>query len=247
MAVNAVPVTMVRGRVYDVVQVNPGAGRRMGRKVATRTESPGFSRPLPPSIDLSPDGSDQQMAEERILDTYHSVWDDFYTWETVYASEVIVSLATDIPTRASPVAEDSYFTQDIDILTFSHLKRSISGVPRSPSRALPTVQPHPRYQACTPSNQNVMAKRPRCNPFVTPLFIPFADEPRFQSKYFIEEFLQDGEDTDPKLYWQFLSDPDCEQPHLNTLHNSALNVQSGDHATSGIPEASQTWVHQVSD
>jgi len=175
------------------------------------------------------------MAEERILDTYRSVWNNFYAWETEYASKVIASLATDTPVRDAPGAEDSCFTQDTDILSFRHLKRPVSGIPPSPPGALPVVQAHPRYQACTPSNQNILAKRPNYNPFVTPLFIPFADEPRFQSKYFLEEFLQDSEYTDPKLRWQSLPDPDREWPHLDTVSTGLLNVQSRGYTTSGIP------------
>ncbi|KAF9652388.1 SET domain-containing protein [Thelephora ganbajun] len=159
------------------------------------------------------------MAEERILDTYRSVWNGFYSWETEYSSEVIASLATDTPAQDASSAEDSCFSQDIDILSFRHLKRPISGIPLSPPRVLPVVQAHSRYQACAPSNQNVMAKRSNYNPFVTPLFIPFADEPRFQSKYFLEEFLQDSDYTDPKLRWQSLPDPDFEIIQLQTLFN----------------------------
>ena len=150
------------------------------------------------------------MAEERILDTYRSVWNDFYAWEIEYASEVIASLAADTPARDVPGAEDLCFSQDVDILTFRHLRRPISDVPLSPPGTLPFVEAHPRYQACTPSNQNIMPKRPAYNPFITALFIPFADEPRFQSKYFLEEFLQESEYTDPKLHWQSISDPDCK-------------------------------------
>lgn len=150
------------------------------------------------------------MAEERVLDTYRSVWNEFYVWETEYASEVIASLVTDTPARDSPSAEDSCLSQDIDILTFRLLKRPLPGIRQSLPRALPVVQVHPRYQACTPSNQNVMAKRPNYNPFVMPLFIPFADEARFQPRNFLEEFLQDSDYTDPKLRWQSLPDPDCQ-------------------------------------
>lgn len=160
---------------------------------------------------ISPDGSDlsdQRMAEERFLDTYRSVWNDFYPWETEYSSEVIASLATDTPAQDRPSAEDLYFSQDIDILSFHHLKRPISGIHSSSIRALPVVQAHPRYQACTPSNQNVMAEWP--DPFVTSPFIPFADEARFQPKSFLEEFLQCSHYVDPKLRWQSLPDPDCE-------------------------------------
>ena len=150
------------------------------------------------------------MAEERILDTYRSVWNDFYAWEVEYASEVIASLAVDTPAHDAPVAEDSCFSQDEDILRFRHLRLPVSDTPLSPPGTLPFVESHPRYQACTPSNQNIMPKRPAYNPFITALFIPFADEPGFQSKYFLEEFLQDSEYTDPKLHWQSISDPDCE-------------------------------------
>ena len=177
------------------------------------------------------------MAEQRILDTYRSVWNDFYAWETDYSSEVIASLMTDIPVPDAPSAEDSYFSQDIDIQTFRRLRRPISGIRLSP-KALPIVQAHPRYQACTPSNQNVMAKRPNDNPFVMPLFIPFADEARFQLRSFVEEFLQDSSYTDPKLHWQSLPDPDCEWSHLDVLHPGALKAQSRGHTTSGILEAS---------
>lgn len=159
---------------------------------------------------ISPDGSDQRMAEEKILDTYRSVWNEFYAWETEYASELIASLATDAPARDAPNAEDSCFSRDIDIQSFRHLKRSLPGIRQLSPKALPFVQAHPRYQACTPSNQNIMAKRPNYNPFVMPLFIPFADEARFRSKSFLEEFLQDNDYTDPKLRWQSLPDPDCE-------------------------------------
>ncbi|KAF9788577.1 hypothetical protein BJ322DRAFT_1183241 [Thelephora terrestris] len=157
------------------------------------------------------------MAEENILDTYQSSWNDFYAWELEYASEAITSLATDFPARDLPDAEDSYFSQDIDILSFRPLKRPISGVPLSPPKDLPSVQAHPRYQACTPSNRNIMAKRPQHNPFVLTLFIPFADEPRFQSKYFLEEFLQDSDYEDPKLFWQSLADPDHENIQLQAF------------------------------
>ena len=176
----------------------------------TLPPSSSFPRPLPPSsIDLSPDGSDERMAEERILDTYRSVWNGFYAWEIDYSSEVIASLVTDAPARDAPSAEDSCFSQDIDVQTFRYLKRPIPGIRSSP-KALPVVQPHPRYQACTPSNQNVMAKRPNDNPFTMPLFVPFADEARFQPRSFLEEFLQDSTYTDPKLRWQSLPDPDRE-------------------------------------
>jgi len=150
------------------------------------------------------------MAEERILDTYRSVWNDFYAWEIEYASEVIASLAVDTPARDAPVAEDSCFFQDEDILSFRHLMRPVPDIPLSPPGTLPFVEGHPRYQACTPSNQNVMPKRPAYNPFITALFVPFADEPRFQSKYFLEEFMQESEYTDPKLHWQSITDPDCK-------------------------------------
>jgi hypothetical protein len=150
------------------------------------------------------------MAEERILDTYRSAWNSFYAWEADYSSEVIASLVTGIPARDAPSAEDSCFSQDIDVQNFRRLKRPISGIPLSSPKALPIVQAHPRYQACTPSNQNVMEKRPGDNPFITPLFIPFADEARFQPRSFLEEFLQDSAYTDPKLRWQSLPDPDCE-------------------------------------
>ena len=150
------------------------------------------------------------MAEERILDTYRSVWNDFYAWEIEYASEVIASLVADTPARDAPGAEDSCFSQDEDILSFHRLRRPVSDTPLSSPGTLPFVEAHPRYQACTPSNQNIMPKRPAYNPFITALFIPFADEPRFQSKYFLEEFLQESEYTDPKLHWQSISDPDCK-------------------------------------
>jgi hypothetical protein len=178
------------------------------------------------------------MAEERILDTYRSVWNDFYAWEVQYASEAIASLATDIPAQDAPGAEDSCFAQDEDLLSHRRLKRPVPGIPFLLPRALPIVQPHPRYQACTPSNHNILAKRPIYNPFVTPLFIPFADEPKSQPKYFLEEFLQDSEYTDPKLFWQSIPDPDCEWAHLNLLRTGAINVQSRDHTTSNILEAS---------
>ena len=151
------------------------------------------------------------MAEGRILDIYRSAWDDFYAWEIEYTSEVIASLATDTPALDAPSVDDS---QDIDIHLFRSLERPISGTAHSPSQALPVAQAHPRYQACTPSNQNVMSKRASDNPFITALFIPFADEPRFQSSCFLKEFLQDTEYTDPKLRWQSLPDPDCEQSYL---------------------------------
>lgn len=163
------------------------------------------------------------MAEERILDIYRTVWNDFYAWEIEYASEVIASLSTESPAPDAPGAEDSVFARDLDILCFPHLKRPLSGVSVSPPRVLPVIQAHPRYQACTPSNQNVMAKRPDYNPFITPLFIPFADEPRFQSKYFLEEFLQHSEYTDPKLGWQLLTDPDRAYPCFNVQRGGALN------------------------
>jgi hypothetical protein len=182
-----------------------------------------FPTTTPSVIDL-PDGSDQKMAEERILDTYRSVWNDFYVWEIEYASEIIASLAIDIPAQDPPGAEDSCFSQDIDILSFQHFKQSISGIPPSQPGALPVVRTHPRYQACTPSNQNIIAKRPTYNPFATPLFIPFADEPRFQSKCFLEEFLQESEYTDPKLHWQSIPDPDSEWAHLDVLCTGAFNV-----------------------
>ena len=150
------------------------------------------------------------MAEERALDTYRSVWNDFYAWEVDHASGVIASLGADTPARDAPRAEDSYFSADIDVISFHALKRPVLVVPRLPSNDLPAVQAHPRYQACTPSNQNVMAKRPNYNPFITALFIPFADEPRFQSKYFLEDFLQHSAFTDPTLRWQSIPDPDCE-------------------------------------
>jgi len=178
------------------------------------------------------------MAEEKILDTYRSAWNDFYAWETEYASGVIASLATDAPAQDVPTAGDSCFSQDMDILCFRSLKRPLSGMPRSPPVVLSVVQAHPRYQACAPSNQNVMAKRPSHNPFVTPLFVPFADEQRFQSKHFLEEFLQDSEYTDPKLHWQSISDPDGEWAHLIALRTRVLNVQSRDYTTSGILKTS---------
>jgi len=202
-------------------------------QLITQPQNSSFSRALAPSIDLSPDGSDQKMAEERILDAYRSVWNDFYAWETEYASEVIASLATDTPD--APGAEDSHFSQDIDIPSFRHLKGPVSGTPPSQPLSLPVVQAHPRYQTCTPSNQNILAKRPGYNPFVTPLFIPFADEPSFQSKVFLEEFLQNSEYTDPKLHWQSLPDPDREWPHLDTVSTGLLNAQSRGYTTSGIP------------
>jgi hypothetical protein len=153
------------------------------------------------------------MTEEQILDTYRTVWNDFYGWEIEYASEVIASLSTNFPAQDAPSAEDSCFSRDIDVQKFRYLNRPISGESKSPHRDLPAVQAHPRYQACTPSNQNITAKRPHYNPFTTALFIPFADEPRFQSKCFLEEFLQRSEYTDPKLWWQSLSDPDCAYPY----------------------------------
>ena len=178
------------------------------------------------------------MAEERILDIYRSVWIDFHAWETGYASEVIASLATDTPAREALGAEDPRFFQDIDIQIFHHLKRPISGVRSLQPAILPTVKVHPRYQACTPSNQNVMAKRPNYNPFVMALFIPFADEPRFQSRFFLEEFLQDSDYTDPKLHWQSIPDPDCEWAYPGVPRVDALNVQSRDHTATGVLEAS---------
>lgn len=187
------------------------------------------------------------MAEERVLDTYRSAWNDFYVWETEYASEVIASLVADTPAQDTPGAEDSCFSQDIDIRSFRHLRRPISGVPSLQPRALPIVKAHPRYQACTPSNQNIMAKRPDYNPFVMPLFIPFADEPRFQSKYFLEEFLQDSDYTDPKLHWQSIHDPDCKWAHLDVLRAGTLNVESRDYTPPGVLEASQTRIHCISD
>jgi hypothetical protein len=242
------PTTVMRGRHCDVVQVNSRARIRVARLVATRTAAVKLNFPTitPTAIDLSPSGSDKEMAEENILDTYQSSWNDFYAWELEYASEAIASLATDFPARDLPDAEDSYFSQDIDILSFRPLKRPVSGVPLSPPKDLPNVQAHPRYQACTPSNRNIMAKRPQHNPFILTLFIPFADEPRFQSKYFLEEFLQDSDYEDPKLFWQSLADPDREFPSL-TLRKSAINVERREHTVSGIPEAPSTRIHHVSD
>ena len=245
---NALFATMVQGLVRDVVQVKSRyenkritAAHDADRGHKARVSHDRFHRQS-----ISPDGSDQRMAEERILDTYRSVWNDFYAWETECASETIASLATGTPAQDAPKAEDSYFSQDIDILSYRALKRPIPGI-RQPPRALPVVQAHPRYQACTPSNQNVMAKRPEYNPFVMPLFVPYADEARFQSKSFLEEFLQYNDYADPKLSWQSLPDPDCEWPHLDVYHSSALNVQSRDYTTSGIPKAPQTRIHCVSD
>jgi len=199
------------------------------------SQSAGFPRSLP-SIDLS-GGSDQKMAEERILDTYRTVWNDFHAWETEYASEVIALLATDTPARDAPSAEDSCFSQDADILTFRHWKRPVHDISQSPPETLPFVQTHPRYQACTPSNQNIMPKRPTYNPFTTALFIPFADEPRFQSTYFLEEFMQESEYTDPKLHWQSISDPDREYANLDVRCSGAFNVQSRDRTSPGHLEA----------
>jgi len=172
--------------------------------------SPSFPRLLHHQSPISPDGSDERMAEERILATYRSVWNAFYAWETNYSSEVIASLVSDSPARDAPSAEDSRFSRDIDVQTFRYLRRPITGMRGSPPEDLPIVQAHPRYQACTPSNQNVMAKRSDDSPFITPLFIPFADEARFQPRSFLEEFLQETVYTDPKLHWQSLDDPDCE-------------------------------------
>ena len=177
------------------------------------------------------------MTEERILDTYRSVWNDFYAWETDYASEVIASLRTDTPAQDAPGAEDSRFSQDPDILSFRRFKQPIFDIPLSQPGVLPVVEAHPRYQACTPSNQNVLAKRPNYNPFVMPIFVPFADEPRFQQKYFLEDFLQESIYTDPKLGWQSIPDPDCEWTHLYVSCTGMLNVQSRDHTTPGILEA----------
>lgn len=165
------------------------------------------------------------MTEERILDTYRTVWNDFYAWEIEYASEVIASLSTVSPAWDAPGAEDSYLSRDPDVLRFHHSKRPVPGL-HTPM-ILPVVQAHPRYQACTPSNQNVIAKRPHYNPFLVALFIPFADEPRFRSQYFLEEFLQKSQYTDPKLHWQSLSDPDRAYPYLSVMRKGgALNANS---------------------
>lgn len=178
------------------------------------------------------------MTEERILDTYRTVWNSFYDWEIEFASEVIASLSTDSPVRDAPSVEDSCFPQDLDVQNFRYLRRPVSGASHSPPRVLPVVRVHPPYQACTPSNQNVAAKDHRYNPFTTALFIPFADEPRFQPKYFLEEFLRHSEYTDPELSWQSLSDPDRAYPYPNVLHSGALNMDSRAHSTPNILGAS---------
>ena len=187
------------------------------------------------------------MTEERILDAYRTTWNDFYAWEIGYASEVIASLLIDSPARDAPSTEDSDFSQDMDIRRFRFEKGPISGASMSSPMVLPSVQAHPRYQAYTPSNQNVMVKRHQDNPFSTALFIPFADEPRFQSKYFLEEFLQDSEYTDPKLHWQSLPDPDCAYPYFNAPGKGVLIVDSRGYSASSTLETSQTRLHRVSD
>lgn len=203
------------GSVCDVVQASPNTKTRGGvvdHTAERGLRSSSFPRSLPPLIDLSAGSalSVQRMTEERILDTYRTVWDDFYAWEAGYASGVIASLTADGPARDTPSVTDACFSQDADILAFRHSKQPIADAPPPLPEDLPRVQPHPRYQACTPSNQNIMAKRSDYNPFVTALFIPFADEPGFQSKSFVEEFLQETEYTDPKLHWQSIPDPDRE-------------------------------------
>ncbi|TFK49253.1 hypothetical protein OE88DRAFT_400504 [Heliocybe sulcata] len=169
---------------------------------------------------------------DHILHVYSAVWSEFYRWEPDASRGVLTSLRRD---RQGPVdlpfgdelqpeyachlgldntEQDLCFSYDMaggssDIITFE-------GITAKPYLA------HPPYEACTPVSRNIAWREGDYDDSQQCQFIPYADDPLFDSGRYLKHFSEG-------LAWDAVKNvctPDVEMIQLETVRRLYLSQPS---------------------
>jgi len=158
------------------------------------------------------DDDDIELANisETAFYVYQNLWQEFYNWEQDYCRNTLANLHRPVlksdplpeptgPFIINPNPKSEWFTiEDFDDVESRLTTTQVAS--REPF-VLNRAKPYPKYTACAPASENLVAMP---NIDISARFYPFADDERFAKE--VPSYLQDFED----FMWQtdFL-DPDC--------------------------------------
>ena len=158
------------------------------------------------------------------LETARQCWDEFYIWELDWCRQQIQELT---PWTESQDSEELHpltkgwgstnMAVDVDSELTDHTVHIYSAELTSTPfkriqfqevKASGSFSPHPLYESCPPSSKN-MKRVSDFSEGTQSLFIPYADEPEFNSIKYAREKNSDGGHC--TFHWQDVwRDPDCE-------------------------------------
>ncbi|KAI0259724.1 hypothetical protein BC834DRAFT_604325 [Gloeopeniophorella convolvens] len=215
--------------------------QKMSLTPSEATEPP--ETPTPPALDI-------EATKEQVLRIYKEVWDEFRRWKVDDCRQQLLLLQRPLPppgredpwTDSAPragepsVVEVSYLVStdededdDDDVPIDEALRHTCKTVtPWSEG----VFTPHPRYEACTPSVQNIAARvgsAAHAEFYVAP-FIPYVDDPKFDPSPWLMQF--------DRFAWEELGNPDVEVIQFETLRrlhfDTGLSLEDID-ATDTLP------------
>ncbi|KAI9444047.1 hypothetical protein H4582DRAFT_2190030 [Lactarius indigo] len=179
---------------------------------------------MPPD---SPPGRDPDESRALAFQVYKEVWDEFNKWKVENCKQQLLLLQKPLPPPTA--AEDALLETsnlrdgepgEVEII---YLCDSEDDIPlhsggstvlmcETTHLELPTdFEPHPRYESCAPAVQSI-AFRPGSdaeNELDVLPFVPYADDPTFDAKAYLETFSWFG--------WENLEDPDADVIQFETL------------------------------
>lgn len=164
--------------------------------------------------------------KERVLAVYRDVWDEFYNWEQVECTDKIKELLSsgspdskhhqDLePCEVDTEADTSISSSSYSIMI--HDENGAVSCTRVSAETLPlnpSIDPHPRYQMCTPISRSIFWEQDALDEEQSVRFFPYADEDRWNIVEYLDEF-----ESSPLLVWDDMTDPDRERKFLNVVHN----------------------------
>ncbi|KZT18938.1 hypothetical protein NEOLEDRAFT_84716 [Neolentinus lepideus HHB14362 ss-1] len=134
--------------------------------------------------------------QDRVLAAYSRVWDEFYRWEPDACHEVLASLRRDTNSLHSlmediPPQNINHSGQDStesDLCFISVTTGGPSTVMSIEETLAKSFAAHPPYEACTPISRNIIFREGDYDDAQECQFIPYADDPEFDSIKYLAHF-----------------------------------------------------------
>jgi histone-lysine N-methyltransferase EZH2 len=167
----------------------------------------------------SPNSDDETITENRAFAflVYKEVWDEFNKWKVEDCKRQLRLLEQPLPPQnvseaakemASAFRTDGDGHDDVEIIyicdTEDDVPLDVGGATVLTCKAVsleipPDFEPHPPYEACTPSVQSI-AIREAYDMHETVYFVPYADDPTWDARDYLNQFAI--------FAWEKLADPD---------------------------------------
>ncbi|KAI0253462.1 hypothetical protein BJV78DRAFT_211135 [Lactifluus subvellereus] len=178
---------------------------------------------------VSSSSSQDENKENKALAfrVYKEVWDEFNRWKVEDCKQHLLLLQKPLPPPEAAEAtlrvasalrpgvpgdvEVVYLCDTGDDVPLDTGNATVLTCRTTPLKLPIDFAPYPRYESCTPSVQTVALRVGSAahDEFDTAPFVPYADDPTFDAKVYLDQFRQ--------FAWEGLANPDVEVIQFETL------------------------------